>query len=128
MRRGHFGADLSSKFVCRLLGYMDEHGYRQVRPKADDEALRPPLPLLSFNSGYVLRAGRPVSKAEQERTMEASTQLPGGSAQSPVALDQRRHLGVYRGGQVEITPVFRRGSREYFCRVMHHAHLLSTMT
>ena len=26
------------------------------RPKADDEALRPPLPLLSFNSGYVLRS------------------------------------------------------------------------
>jgi monooxygenase len=49
-------ADLSSLFVCRLLGYMDKHGYRQVRPKADDRALQPPLPLLSFSSGYVLRA------------------------------------------------------------------------
>jgi monooxygenase len=49
-------ADLSSVFVCRLLRYMDKHGYHQARPKADDEALRPPLPLLSFNSGYVLRS------------------------------------------------------------------------
>ena len=49
-------ADLSSLFVCRLLSYMDKHGYRQVEPKADDAALRPPLPLLNFTSGYVLRS------------------------------------------------------------------------
>jgi cation diffusion facilitator CzcD-associated flavoprotein CzcO len=48
--------DLSSLFVCRLLTYMDQHGYRQVVPEADDEALQPPLPLLSFTSGYVLRS------------------------------------------------------------------------
>jgi monooxygenase len=48
--------DLSSLFVCRLLSYMDSHGYRQVVPQADDEALQPPLPLLSFSSGYVLRS------------------------------------------------------------------------
>jgi cation diffusion facilitator CzcD-associated flavoprotein CzcO len=49
-------ADLSSQFICRLLNYMDTHGYRQVAPKADDHALQPPLPLLSFTSGYVLRS------------------------------------------------------------------------
>jgi monooxygenase len=49
-------ADLSSLFLCRLLRYMDRQGYRQVYPRADAEALQPPLPLLSFNSGYVLRA------------------------------------------------------------------------
>jgi cation diffusion facilitator CzcD-associated flavoprotein CzcO len=49
-------ADLSSLFVCRLLNYMDKHGYRQVEPRADEEALQPPLPLLSFTSGYVLRS------------------------------------------------------------------------
>ena len=49
-------ADLSSLFVCRLLSYMDKNGYRQVEPKADDAALRPPLPLLNFTSGYVLRS------------------------------------------------------------------------
>src|SRR6266446_4583412 len=49
-------ADLSSQFVCRLLNYMDRHGYRQVGPRADDQALQPSFPLLSFTSGYVLRA------------------------------------------------------------------------
>ena len=49
-------ADLSSLFVCRLLSYMDKQGYRQVEPKADDDVLRPPLPLLNFTSGYVLRS------------------------------------------------------------------------
>jgi monooxygenase len=49
-------ADLSSLFVCRLLNYMDKHAYRQVEPKADDEALQPPMPLLSFTSGYVVRS------------------------------------------------------------------------
>ncbi|HWM68847.1 MAG TPA: NAD(P)/FAD-dependent oxidoreductase [Steroidobacteraceae bacterium] len=49
-------ADLSSRFICRLLTYMDRHGYRQVEPRADAELLRPPLPLLSFTSGYVLRS------------------------------------------------------------------------
>ncbi len=49
-------ADLSSQFVCRLMNYMDRHGYRQVEPKADAAALQPPMPLLSFTSGYVLRS------------------------------------------------------------------------
>jgi monooxygenase len=49
-------ADLSSRFVCRLLHHMDRHGYRQVEAKADDARLQPPLPLLGFTSGYVLRS------------------------------------------------------------------------
>jgi monooxygenase len=49
-------ADLSSQFVCRLLNHMDRRGYGQVEPKADDAALQPPVPLLSFTSGYVLRS------------------------------------------------------------------------
>ena len=49
-------ADLSSAFVCRLLSYMDKQGYRQVEPRAEEGELQPPLPLLSFTSGYVLRS------------------------------------------------------------------------
>jgi monooxygenase len=66
-------ADLSSLFVCRLLSYMDKHGYRQVEPKAADAALRPPLPLLNFTSGYVLRS---------------LDQFPKQSARSPWRLRQ----------------------------------------
>jgi monooxygenase len=47
--------DLTSEHVCRLINYMDRHGYRQCMPHNDDPALET-LPLLQFSSGYVQRA------------------------------------------------------------------------
>lgn len=47
-------ADLTARFVCRLLKHMDKQGYRFVCPQAN-EALTP-QPFLDFTSGYVLRA------------------------------------------------------------------------
>ncbi len=48
-------ADLTAEYVCRLLRHMDAGGYEvcapELRPGGIDE-----LPLLDFNSGYVLRA------------------------------------------------------------------------
>jgi monooxygenase len=47
--------DLISGYVCRLLTYMDERGYRSVipnRPPAD----QPLLPFVDLQSGYVKRA------------------------------------------------------------------------
>jgi cation diffusion facilitator CzcD-associated flavoprotein CzcO len=48
-------ADLSWQYVCRLLAYLDDHGYDQAVPRAEpgdvDER-----PLLDFKSGYVVRA------------------------------------------------------------------------
>jgi monooxygenase len=35
---------------------MDKQGYRQVEPRAEEGELQPPLPLLSFTSGYVMRS------------------------------------------------------------------------
>jgi monooxygenase len=47
--------DLVAGYVCRLLGYMDEHGYTQCTPRAPDpESER--VPFLDLASGYVLRA------------------------------------------------------------------------
>jgi cation diffusion facilitator CzcD-associated flavoprotein CzcO len=48
-------ADLVSEFVCRLLRYMDEHGYDECRPVNDDPTLGE-APLLDFSAGYVLRS------------------------------------------------------------------------
>jgi monooxygenase len=48
-------ADLVSAYVCRLLSYMDEHGYAVVRPPADPRGIDPE-PLLDLSSGYVQRA------------------------------------------------------------------------
>jgi cation diffusion facilitator CzcD-associated flavoprotein CzcO len=47
-------ADLSSRYVCRLLNHMEKHGYDVATPKADGEIER--RPLLDLSSGYVTRA------------------------------------------------------------------------
>ncbi|MBG6183181.1 cation diffusion facilitator CzcD-associated flavoprotein CzcO [Arthrobacter sp. CAN_A214] len=46
-------ADLSSRYVCRLLNYLDRHGYRSATPAARDGMTR--RPILDFTSGYVQR-------------------------------------------------------------------------
>ena len=48
-------ADLLCAYVCRLLNYMDKHGYRQVTPQLNDLEVED-LPLLNLSSGYVQRA------------------------------------------------------------------------
>ncbi|MGC1332510.1 flavin-containing monooxygenase [Pseudomonas sp.] len=48
-------ADLSSRHVCRLLNYMQRHGYRQCRARLDEPGGER-RPLLDIRAGYVLRA------------------------------------------------------------------------
>jgi cation diffusion facilitator CzcD-associated flavoprotein CzcO len=48
-------ADLVAEYVCRLLAYMDAHGYRKSVPELDDPSIVEE-PLLDFTSGYVLRS------------------------------------------------------------------------
>jgi monooxygenase len=48
-------ADLVAEYVCRLLAYMDEHGYRQCVPVDDDPTIER-RPLLDFAAGYVQRS------------------------------------------------------------------------
>jgi monooxygenase len=47
-------ADLTAGYVCRLLNYMDRHGFRAATPEPD--ATLAPEPFLTFTSGYVRRA------------------------------------------------------------------------
>lgn len=47
--------DLTCEYVCRLLKYMDEHGYRQCTPRNDDTSITT-TPWIDFTSGYVRRA------------------------------------------------------------------------
>jgi cation diffusion facilitator CzcD-associated flavoprotein CzcO len=48
-------ADLTSEYVCRLLSYMDEHGYARCMPRAHD--VQPSDdPIVELTSGYVKRA------------------------------------------------------------------------
>jgi monooxygenase len=46
-------ADLTAGYVCRLLRYMDRHGYQVAVPRRDPAML--PRPFLTFSSGYVQR-------------------------------------------------------------------------
>ena len=46
--------DLSSRYLCRLLRYMDAHGHRICVPRVRGEVER--RPLLEFTSGYIARA------------------------------------------------------------------------
>lgn len=54
-------ADLTSRYVCRLINLMDKKGYRVAipRPSADDTERRP---LLDLSSGYVARAANDLPK------------------------------------------------------------------
>ena len=47
--------DLTSEYVCRLLKFMDQHGYAQCTPRVNDAELTP-VPAIDFTSGYVQRA------------------------------------------------------------------------
>ena len=47
--------DLTCEYLCRLLNYMDEHGYRQCTPLNSDPSVIPE-PFIDFNSGYVVRS------------------------------------------------------------------------
>jgi cation diffusion facilitator CzcD-associated flavoprotein CzcO len=47
--------DLTARFVCRLLKYMDRKGFSICVPKLPEPSVNPE-PLLDFSSGYVRRA------------------------------------------------------------------------
>ncbi|HEU4834665.1 MAG TPA: NAD(P)/FAD-dependent oxidoreductase [Pyrinomonadaceae bacterium] len=47
--------DLTAEYVCRLLNYMDQHGYDVCTPRVNDTDIEAE-PVIDFNSGYVLRA------------------------------------------------------------------------
>jgi monooxygenase len=47
--------DLTCAYVCRLLNYMDEHGFKQCAPQNSDSSIAE-RPFIDFSSGYVLRS------------------------------------------------------------------------
>ncbi len=47
-------ADLTSEYVCRMLTYMDRHGYGQATPKKDPNVTEEPF--VDFTSGYIQRS------------------------------------------------------------------------
>ncbi|MBC7995534.1 MAG: NAD(P)/FAD-dependent oxidoreductase [Rhizobacter sp.] len=72
-------ADLSSRFVARLLNYMDRKGHRMCRPQVDDNTMTP-QPLIGLRSGYVLRS---------------VTRFPKQGAASPWRMAQNYYSDLY---------------------------------
>ena len=53
-------ADLTSQYACRLIKYMDRHGYTTAMAKGDPQVK--PQNFMPFNSGYVQRASEYLPK------------------------------------------------------------------
>ena len=58
--------DLTCEYVCRLINYMDRHGYRQAMPHNNDPSIAE-LPSLDFSSGYVQRSIAKMPKQGSKR-------------------------------------------------------------
>jgi monooxygenase len=58
--------DLTCEYVCRLINYMDRHGYKQCMPHNVDPTVAE-LPALEFSSGYVQRAIAQMPKQGSKR-------------------------------------------------------------
>jgi monooxygenase len=58
--------DLTCEYVCRLINYMDRHGYRQCMPHNVDPSITE-LPSLDFSSGYVQRSIAKMPKQGSKR-------------------------------------------------------------
>ncbi|MGB5794804.1 MAG: NAD(P)/FAD-dependent oxidoreductase [Mycolicibacter algericus] len=80
-------ADLVSEFVCRVLNYMDEHGFDRVEPQHPGDAVKEE-PFMDFSPGYFRRA------------MDA---LPRSGSEAPWRLKQNYllDLRLIRYGKVD---------------------------
>ncbi len=47
--------DLVCEHLCRLIAYMDQHGFNTVTPVFDDPSIQT-KPMLDFSAGYILRS------------------------------------------------------------------------
>ena len=47
--------DLTTQYICRLLNFMDENGYKICTPRLNDPSIKPE-PAVDFTSGYIQRA------------------------------------------------------------------------
>jgi len=80
-------ADLISRYVVRLLNFMDKGGYDIAVPVNDDPSLRPE-PFLNLSSGYIMRAA--------ERLPKQGDREPWRNPQSYF-----RDIGVLRFGRID---------------------------
>jgi cation diffusion facilitator CzcD-associated flavoprotein CzcO len=79
--------DLTAEYACRLINYMDQHGYGVCTPRVNDPDIEDE-PVIDFSSGYVRRA---------------LDTLPRQGSKTPWRLHQNyvRDLSMMRYGRVD---------------------------
>ena len=84
-------ADLTSEYVCRLLNYMDQHGYTSAMPKLEQYPNQTE-PFVDFSSGYFQRRRGPHHAGDRTRKNRGSctrttalTSRTCAAGQSPMA-------------------------------------------
>jgi cation diffusion facilitator CzcD-associated flavoprotein CzcO len=79
--------DLTAQYICRMLNYMDEHGYDSCTPRLNDPTVTPE-PAVDFTSGYIKRALKT---------------LPQQGSKTPWKLHQNyiRDIGMLRYGKLD---------------------------
>jgi monooxygenase len=87
-------ADLSSRYLCRLLNHMDRHGYLQATPRRADPAPGA-APMLDLKSGYI-RRGLDLLPKQGEKA-------PWKVAQNYVVDLMRLELGAVDDGALEFS-------------------------
>lgn len=91
--------ELIAQYVCRLLNYMDQHGYVQCTPRKTDPTVTEE-PVLSFTSGYVQRAlsslprqgSRPPWKLYQNYLLDMLTYRLGSVEDGTLEFKRRGQL------------------------------------
>ena len=79
--------DLVCEHLCRLLAYMDQHGYTTVVPVADDPNIGK-RPMLAFSAGYIMRS---IDEFPQQ----------GTSGPWTIEMDYRADIARLRKGPVD---------------------------
>ncbi|MCU0975402.1 MAG: NAD(P)/FAD-dependent oxidoreductase [Steroidobacteraceae bacterium] len=69
-------ADLLCAWLCRLLRYMDRHGYATVAPRNGDPAMATRPFVEGFSSGYLLRSLDAMPKQGSRRPWQAPQNYP----------------------------------------------------
>jgi monooxygenase len=96
-------ADLSSMYICRLINFMDQRGFKQCTPRHDGSPVET-QPLLELKSGYVERGVGQFPKQGRE--------APWVLRQNYVSDLLSLHFGRVNDGALEFAPNFtRRASR-----------------
>jgi monooxygenase len=85
--------DLTAQYVCRVLNYMDRHGYAVYTPRVTDPSIEPE-PVIDFNSGYVLRALDTLPKQGSKTPWRLAPELHQGPLNAALRDHRRRHYGI----------------------------------